>query len=89
MGCFGGFKMIKVKIYTAPNCPYCKALKKFLEDNKIPFEELDVSKNPKAVTELILKSNQAGVPVIEINGRIIVGFHPDILIKTLLIEEKH
>ncbi|MEM3553042.1 MAG: glutaredoxin domain-containing protein [Candidatus Bathyarchaeia archaeon] len=81
--------MVKVKIYTAPNCPYCKALKKFLKDNRIPFEELDVSKDSKAVTELILKSNQAGVPVIEVNGRIIVGFNPDALIKALLIEEKH
>ncbi|MEM4650029.1 MAG: glutaredoxin domain-containing protein, partial [Candidatus Bathyarchaeia archaeon] len=50
--------MVKVKIYTAPNCPYCKALKKFLKENNVPFEERDVSKDPKAVTELILKSNQ-------------------------------
>jgi glutaredoxin-like YruB-family protein len=85
----GAFKMVKVKIYTAPNCPYCKALKKFLEGNMIPFEELDVSKDPEAVTELILKTKQAGVPVIEVNGKIIVGFNLDALIKVLLIEEEH
>jgi len=81
--------MVNVKIYTAPNCPYCKALKKFLEKYRIPFEEIDVSKNPKAVTELILKSNQAGVPVIEINKKVIVGFNRDAIIKALFIEEKH
>jgi glutaredoxin-like YruB-family protein len=81
--------MVKVKIYTTPNCPYCKALKKFLEENKVFFEELDVSKDPKAVTELIFKSNQAGVPVIEVNGKIIVGFNRDAIIKALFIEEKH
>ncbi|MBS7658397.1 MAG: glutaredoxin family protein [Candidatus Bathyarchaeia archaeon] len=81
--------MVKVKIYTAPNCPYCKALKKFLKENNVPFEERDVSKDPKAVTELILKSNQAGVPVIEVNGRIIVGFNRDAIVKALFIEKEH
>jgi glutaredoxin-like YruB-family protein len=78
-----------IKVYTAPNCPYCEALKRFLKENGILFEELDVSKDPKVVTELISKSNQAGVPVIDINGKIIVGFNREAIIKALLIKEKH
>jgi len=63
-----------VKIYTTPNCPYCHMAKHFLEQNKVKFEEIDISKNEKAAEEMIEKSGQMGVPVIEIDGKIIVGF---------------
>ncbi|MCS7134269.1 MAG: glutaredoxin family protein [Candidatus Pacearchaeota archaeon] len=64
----------QVKIYTTPICPWCFVAKNFLKKHGIPFEEIDVSKDEKAAKEMIQKSGQTGVPVIEINGKIIVGF---------------
>lgn len=66
--------MSKVKIYTTPTCPWCKAAKEFMKENKISFQEIDVSKNQKAAREMIEKSGQMGVPVLDVNGKIIVGF---------------
>lgn len=64
-----------VKIYTTPVCPYCQMAKKFFKQNEIEFEEIDVSKNEEAAMEMMEKSGQMGVPVIEIDGKIIVGFN--------------
>ena len=63
-----------VKVYSTPTCPYCNALKDFLKENKIKFENIDVSKNQKAAREIVKKSGQTGVPVTIINGKVIVGF---------------
>lgn len=63
-----------VKIYTTSSCPYCLMAKQFFKSNNIKYEEIDVSKNQKAAKEMIEKSGQMGVPVIEIDGKIIVGF---------------
>ena len=64
----------KVKVYSTPSCPYCIRLKQFLEDNKIEFEDIDVAANPQAGQEMVQKSGQMGVPVVDIDGEIIVGF---------------
>ena len=66
--------MPKVKIYTTPVCPFCTLAKQYLKEKGIEFEEIDVSKNEKAAQEMIQKSGQMGVPVIEIDGQIVVGF---------------
>ena len=66
--------MPKVKIYTTPVCPFCLMAKEYLTSRGIEFEEIDVSKNEKAAQEMIQKSGQMGVPVIEIDGKIVVGF---------------
>ena len=66
--------MPKVKIYTTPSCPYCWAAKEFLKENNIEFEEVDVSQDEKAAMEMIEKSGQMGVPVIEWDSEIIIGF---------------
>jgi len=63
-----------VKVYSTPTCPYCNALKDFLKENKIKFENIDVSKNQKAAREIVKKSGQTGVPVTIIDGKVIVGF---------------
>ncbi len=63
-----------VKIYSTPSCYYCLTLKEFLKENNIEFEEIDVSKEKKAQEEMIEKSGQMGVPVVEIEGEIIIGF---------------
>jgi len=72
-----------VKVYSTPECPWCKRVKEFLEQNKIKFSDVDVSKNDKAAEEAVKKSGQMGVPVIDVNGEIIVGFNEEKLRKAL------
>lgn len=64
----------EVKVYSTLTCPYCKLAKKFLEDNNIPYQDLNVGEDKAAREEMISKSGQMGVPVIEIGGEIVVGF---------------
>lgn len=64
-----------VLIYTTHTCPYCKTTKEFFKENNIKFKEIDVSSDQKAAQEMIRKSGQLGVPVIDIDGTIIVGFN--------------
>ena len=73
----------KVKVYSTPTCPYCKLAKEFLKEHKISFEDIDVSVNQKAANEMIEKSGQMGVPVIEINGKIIIGYDQNAIKKAL------
>ncbi len=63
-----------VKVYSTPTCPWCTVAKKYLTSKNVQFEEVDVSKNREAAYEMVKKSGQRGVPVIDINGSIIVGF---------------
>ena len=67
--------MKKVAIYTTPACVYCRMAKGFFAKNKIPYEEYDVVTDIKRRDELIQKSGQMGVPVIDIDGKIVVGFN--------------
>ena len=76
-------KKAKVIVYSTPTCPYCHAAKDFLKENKIAFEDVDVSKNQNRAQEMIEKSGQMGVPVIDINGTIIVGFDKEAMKKAL------
>ena len=75
--------MAKVKVYTTPICPYCVALKEFLKENKIEFEEIDVSQDEMAAKEMIEKTGQMGVPVLEIDGEFVVGFDKEKIKKLL------
>jgi len=72
-----------VKIYSTEWCHFCKEAKKFFEENKVKFTEVDVGKDQKAAEEMIEKSGQMGVPVIDINGEIIVGFDRNRIKKAL------
>ena len=65
---------MKAKVYTAPGCAFCLLIENFLRQNKIAFEEIDVSKSGKAREEMIKKSGQESVPVTEINGKVIAGY---------------
>ena len=67
--------MKKVIVYSTPACPYCALTKEFLEKNNISFEDLNIASNPQARDDMIKKSGQLGVPVIDIDGEIIVGFN--------------
>jgi len=64
----------KVIVYSTPNCGYCVMAKEFLKANKVEYKEIDVSEDEKAAQHMIEKSGQMGVPVIEIDGKMVVGF---------------
>lgn len=64
----------QVTVYSTPTCPWCKRAKQFLQEKKINFKDIDVSSNHDAANEIIEKSGQMGVPVLDIDGTIIVGF---------------
>lgn len=76
-----------VKIYSTPACPYCLTLKEFLKEHNITFEDIDVSKDEKTLKEMIEKSGQMGVPVVDINGEIVVGFDKEKISKLLEIKD--
>ncbi|MFA5156732.1 MAG: glutaredoxin domain-containing protein [Candidatus Omnitrophota bacterium] len=63
-----------VKVYSTSTCPYCIRVKQFLKDNNIAFEDVDVASNEKEAELMVEKSGQMGVPVLDIDGEIIVGF---------------
>ena len=75
--------MSKIIVYSAPNCPWCHTLKDFLKEKNIEFEDIDVSKDHEKATEMIEKSGQMGVPQIEINDKMIVGFDKEAIEKEL------
>jgi len=73
----------KVKIYSTPTCPFCMMAKKFLKENNIDFEDIDVSTDQAKAQEMVQKSGQMAVPVIDIDGEIIVGFDKEKIRKAL------
>lgn len=78
---------IEVKVYSTPICPWCIKAKNFLKEHNIAFKELDVSSDEKAKNEMFKKSGQMGVPVLDINGEIIIGFDVERIKKTLNIKD--
>ncbi len=78
--------MTTVKIYTTSLCTYCKMAKEFFKKNNVKYEEINVEKDPKAAEDMIEKSGQMGVPVIEIDDKIIVGFDRPAIEKALKIK---
>ena len=75
--------MPEVKVYSTDSCPYCVMVKKYLKENKVDFEEIDVSSDQAKAQEMINKSGQMGVPVVDIDGKIIVGFNKGEIAKAL------
>ncbi len=64
-----------VKIYTTPSCVYCKLAKEYFKANNIEYSEVNVVLDDAAREEMIRKSGQMGVPVIDVNGTIVIGFN--------------
>lgn len=73
----------KVKIYSTSTCPFCTMTKKFLKENNIDFEDIDVSADQAKALEMIKKTGQMAIPVIDIDGEIIVGFDKEKIRKAL------
>ncbi|MBI2124076.1 MAG: glutathione S-transferase N-terminal domain-containing protein [Candidatus Wildermuthbacteria bacterium] len=66
--------MAKVTIYSTPYCVYCKAAKEFFQEHGVEYEEKDVAKDEEARERMIQRSGQLGVPVIEVDDEVVVGF---------------
>ncbi len=79
--------MAKVKVYSTPICPYCVTLKEFLKDKQIEFENLDVSIDFEAQKEMVEKTGQMGVPVVEIDGQFVIGFDREKISQLLNIND--
>ena len=74
---------MQVKIYTTNHCQYCKMAKEYFKQNNVKYTEVNVEENEAAAEEMIEKSGQMGVPVIDIDGAIIVGFNKPAIEKAL------
>jgi glutaredoxin 3 len=67
---------VSVIVYSTPSCSFCSMAKDFLKKKQVAFEEYDVSRDRRKADEMVRKSGQMGVPVLDVNGRILVGFRP-------------
>jgi len=72
-----------VKVYSTSTCPYCTMVKDFLKKSNIEFQNIDVGVNQDQAQEMMNKSGQMGVPVLDIDGEIIVGFDKEKITKAL------
>ena len=75
--------MDKVKIHTTNTCPYCDMAKDYMKEKKIKYDEINVESDESAAKDMIEKSGQMGVPVLDINGKIIIGFDKEKIEKAL------
>lgn len=75
----------KVTVYSTATCPFCIRAKQFLKESNIEFDSIDVSEDPAKAQEMIKKSGQMGVPVIDVEGTIIIGFDKDKIREVLSI----
>ncbi len=65
---------MSVTVYSTPTCPYCHMVKDYLKESKVEFVDVNVAEDQAQAQAMVEKSGQMGVPVIDINGTIIVGF---------------
>lgn len=68
-------KKNRVILFTTPSCPHCNHAKRYLRQRGIRFRDVDVSRDAIAARDMVRRSGQQGVPVIDINGKIVVGFN--------------
>jgi glutaredoxin 3 len=73
----------RVTVYTTTTCPYCVMVKNFLREQGVPFEEVNVQRDPIAARKLVETTGQIGVPQIEIDGQWVIGFDPDAIMQLL------
>jgi len=82
-----GAEKPKIKVFSTPTCPYCVTLKEYLKELGFEFDDIDVSQDKKALDEIVEKSGQIGVPVVDIDGQIVVGFDKEKINQLLNIKE--
>ena len=69
----------RVIVFSTPTCTYCNAAKRYFREKGIKFNDVDVSRDPAAARDMVRRSGQQGVPVIDIGGRVIVGFNRPVI----------
>lgn len=72
-----------ITIYTTPTCSYCTLAKNYFRENKLPFVEHNVMQDQRKAEEMVRKSGQMGVPVVDVHGKIIIGFNKPEIEKAL------
>lgn len=75
--------MNEITVYTTTRCPYCVMLKNFLSDQNLSFKEVNVETSPEVMEQLIRTTGQMGVPQTDINGKWVIGFDPENIMKAL------
>ena len=75
---------MSVSVYSTTSCPYCTLVKNYLKEKKVAFQDFDVGRDQRRADEMVRKSGQMGVPVVEINGRVIIGFNKAEIDKALV-----
>jgi len=65
---------MNVTVYTTPTCPWCHKVKEYLKYKEVRFTEVNVADDREAAMEMIRKTGQTGVPVIDIDGNLVIGF---------------
>lgn len=68
---------MSVLIYSTPTCPWCQLTKKWLEEKGVEYKDFNVAEDEAKAQEMIQKSGQMNVPMLDINGTIIIGFNPE------------
>ncbi len=76
-------KKHEIKIYSLPTCPHCKSLKAFLKEKRIEFEDFNVDEDEEKAQEMVDKTRQYSTPVIDIDGKIVIGFDEEKIEKLL------
>ena len=72
-----------VSVYSTPSCSYCRMVKDWLKARNVRFDDYNVASDQRRAEEMVRKSGQMGVPVTDINGRIIIGFNTSELERAL------
>ncbi|MEN6356989.1 MAG: glutaredoxin domain-containing protein [Armatimonadota bacterium] len=67
--------MKNIAVYSTPTCPYCRLAKDYLSEKGIEFTDYNVATDLEARNVMVQKSGQLGVPVIEIDGQVVIGFN--------------
>jgi glutaredoxin 3 len=78
---------MRIKVYSTPTCPYCNMTKAFLDEKGVTYDDFDVSADVDARSEMVKRSGQMGVPVIDVGGEVIIGFDQQRIAS--LLEEGH
>ncbi len=64
----------RVIVFSTPTCSYCNTTKRYLREKGIKFKDVDISRDAAAARDVVRRSGQMGVPVIDIGGKIVIGF---------------
>ena len=65
----------RVIVFSTPTCSYCNAAKRYFREKGVNYRDVDVSRDPAAARDMVRRSGQQGVPVIDIGGKIVIGFN--------------